>query len=472
MAVLVAATVFIAACTGSSTLDIEGSDEPAGSDNAATDQAPTAVPDPTAVPQTAEATAEPDPVDANDDSAESDLVDASDDSESSARVSAPQNCADIAELFVAGPATNPELAEPAVAGTCSGDILTVRSNGIPSYTYVETSPGAPRAQDYAFAIPTSPVADEAVTAIPRLGPAGVTLGGIPIYGPTEGTGGDVASLDGALSECGSHNGPTGFHMHLVGTSDSTDCIFTPTEVAAEPQLLGYAFDGYPIYTGNDQFSSSWELSDPSLFATDTWAAHSFVKDLGDLDACNGRTDEAGRYAYYTTDSFPYVLGCFRGVVDLAALAGIDERQGDDAAATDDESDEPEESTEADPVPSAEDLQTDGDDSTTEPDTSTTDPTPTPVPDNSTTAEPTPVPDNSTTTTNPTPVPDNSTTTTESTTGDPLMDELISAAAALGITVDEISGSLFGPPFDLNNTAVALNVDPDELLALMPLHAAQ
>ncbi|MEM8621364.1 MAG: YHYH protein [Actinomycetota bacterium] len=95
----------------------------------------------------------------------------------------------------------------------------------------------------------------------------------------------------------------------------------PEEAAAEPQLLGYALDGYPIYTGNDQYTSSWALMDESLFATDTWAAHSYVEGSGDLDECNGLVDDDGDYAYYTTDTFPYVLGCYTGVVDLEAARG-------------------------------------------------------------------------------------------------------------------------------------------------------
>jgi hypothetical protein len=160
-----------------------------------------------------------------------------------------------------------------------------------------------------------------VTDVPDLGTAAVALNGVPIYGPTEATGGDVLSLVGALSECGSHNGPTGFHIHQVLTSENTDCLFTPAEVAGTPQLVGYAFDGFPIYTGIDQHTSSWELTDESLFASNTRSAHSYVEGLGDLDQCNGLTDADGNYAYYTTETFPYVIGCYAGVVDVAAAGG-------------------------------------------------------------------------------------------------------------------------------------------------------
>ena len=231
------------------------------------------------------------------------------------------DCDAVAELFAAGPSVNPNLADPQSSATCDGTTITVTSNGIPDYTYIQTSPGDPAPQTYSFDLPADPTPAGEPTDVPLLGPIAVSLGGVPIYGATEGTGGDVLSLEGALSECGSHNGPTGFHIHLLGTSERTDCIFTPAEVASAPQLLGYSFDGYPIYTGNDQYSSSWELTNESLFATDTWSAHTYVEGSGDLDQCNGRTDENGNYAYYTTNTFPYTLGCYTGVVDAAVAAG-------------------------------------------------------------------------------------------------------------------------------------------------------
>ena len=225
-------------------------------------------------------------------------------------------CEEIAALFTTDGSANPDLPDPESSAVCDGDTIVITSNGIPDYTYVETSPGPPRAQDLTYEIPAEPTVADTTTDVPMLGSLGVTLAGIPIYGPTEGTGGDVGSIDGILMECGGHNGPTGFHLHLVGTSETNDCDFTADEIASGPQLLGYAFDGYPIYTGNEQYTSSWQLTDESLFATDTWAAHTYVEGSGDLDECNGLTDADGNYAYYTTDSFPYVVGCFVGDVEI------------------------------------------------------------------------------------------------------------------------------------------------------------
>ena len=50
----------------------------------------------------------------------------------------------------------------------------------------------------------------------------------------------------------------------------------------------------------------------------------YYDDTGDcdLDECNGKTNEAGLYGYYVTDSYPWVIGCFKGSLDQSfAKAG-------------------------------------------------------------------------------------------------------------------------------------------------------
>jgi len=157
--------------------------------------------------------------------------------------------------------------------------------------------------------------------VPALGALGVAINGIPIFGATEGAGGDVLSLSGGFPECGGHNGPTGYHFHTLDVTGSDTCLFTAEEVSAGPQLFGYAFDGYPIYTGNFQYTSSWQLTDESLFASDTFSAHTFIEGSGDLDQCNGLTDDNGNYAYFTTNTFPYTLGCYTGIVEVTGGGG-------------------------------------------------------------------------------------------------------------------------------------------------------
>ncbi len=224
------------------------------------------------------------------------------------------SCDEVAAAFVTQGSANAELSDPEVNASCDGDTVVVTANGIPDFPYIETSPGRPRDQNLEFSIPVNPTPADAVSDIARLGPVAVAINGVPIYGPTEGAGGDVMSLGNGFTECGGHNGPTGYHYHTFDVTGTDTCRFSEADVSAAPVLFGYAFDGYPIY-GNLQYESSWELTDESLFASDTFAAHSYVEGSGDLDECNGRTDDDGKYAYYTTESFPYVIGCYTGVVN-------------------------------------------------------------------------------------------------------------------------------------------------------------
>ncbi len=281
-----------------------------------TESLATTEPSPTPVPSPVQSTQE--------NAAPTSVAEPSPTSEAAATETAPagsSGCAATAAQFATRGSANVDIEDPYVDATCVGDSIIVVSNAVPDFTYIGTSPGVPGGREFTFTIPANPVQAGALTDIPYIGAVAVTLSGIPIYGPTEGTGGDVDSLPGIISACGSHMGPTGFHAHKILSSTETDCFFDPDQVAAAPQLVGYAFDGFPIYTGIDQYRSSWQLTDESLFASDTWAAHSYVEGSGDLDRCNGRSDAAGNYAYYTTAEFPYVLGCFAGQVELAAAGG-------------------------------------------------------------------------------------------------------------------------------------------------------
>ena len=234
------------------------------------------------------------------------------------------DCDSITSTFRSVTSVNPDLPDPELATSCDDDVVTVTSSGVPDYPYVETSPGSPIAQDLTFQIPVEPSEAAEPAEVPLLGPVAVAVNGVPIYGPTERTGGDVGSLEGALSDCGSHNGPTGFHIHRFGWKTGVDCLYSADEVATGSALVGWSPDGYPIMSGvvcaddectsTKQLTSSWSLTDDTLFATDTWSAHSYEAGSGDLDRCNGRTDADGQYRYYTTTTFPYILGCYHGEV--------------------------------------------------------------------------------------------------------------------------------------------------------------
>ncbi len=231
------------------------------------------------------------------------------------------SCEQAAASFVTNGSANPDLADPYVSASCVDDELIVTSNSIPDFPYIATSPGTPGEFELTYNIPATPLMAEATTQVSLIGSIAVAINGVPIYAATEGPGGDVKARPGGFVECGGHNGPTGYHYHLFDPNGSDECRFSESDAQASPVLFGYALDGYPIYSGNYQFRSSYYLSDESLFATDTFAAHTYAEGSGDLDECNGRIDSNGNYAYYTTEGFPYTLACYRGVVEVAAPTG-------------------------------------------------------------------------------------------------------------------------------------------------------
>lgn len=224
---------------------------------------------------------------------------------------APTSCEEIAALFETLGSANPDLPDPFVSASCSEDVVTVIANSIPDFPYIQTSPGLPSEIENTYTFPVTPTVADTTTEIPIVGAIGIAVNGIPIFGPTEGPGGDVMARPGGFTECGGHNGPSTYHYHLFLVTGSDRCRFSEADGRV---VYGYAFDGYPIYGGYD-YTSSWELTDESLYDSDTWAAHTYVEGSGDLDECNGRVDADGNYGYYATESFPYLLGCFRGALE-------------------------------------------------------------------------------------------------------------------------------------------------------------
>jgi hypothetical protein len=154
--------------------------------------------------------------------------------------------------------------------------------------------------------------------VPLLGPVGIIVDGLPLYGPNEapqqGTGDPY--LDGILDFCDGHTGPRGdYHYHA-----RPDCLFKAEARALDGRVVGYAFDGITILapyvcadkecTEIKKLTSSWQKTSE---ARNAWESHGYVAGSGDLDRCNGRVGADGKYHYYATDTFPYLLACYKGV---------------------------------------------------------------------------------------------------------------------------------------------------------------
>jgi hypothetical protein len=177
------------------------------------------------------------------------------------------------------------------------ELLIVRSDGIPDHETGhfpnKDNPNEIRKQNYTFRIPRHPRMADEITPLP-MGPIGVAVNGVPFYNPYNAEGQD-ATMAEVFDRCCGHPDPRGrYHYHIFPR-----CLHTSfTEVEGQhSSLLGFAFDGFAIYgpSGDDG------------------------KPPEDLDECNGHVDDLRGYHYHVSRSFPYILGGYRGVVEMSNL---------------------------------------------------------------------------------------------------------------------------------------------------------
>ncbi|MBU6227638.1 MAG: YHYH protein [Acidobacteria bacterium] len=208
------------------------------------------------------------------------------------------------------PGAGSGYAKPKVAASCSDGMLTVTSNGMIGYTYVAKTPNPLKEQTYTWKVTTSPkVAATATSIKTQLGTVAFTVTGIPIFGPMEGpvpqqeAFGDPV-YNNILDACKGHTGYNGdYHYHAILAMNS--CYLDET-------IIGYANDGFPIYSNPGYtYTSGYKMTgNPKSYS---WNAYTYqAGGTNTLDECNGRTDESGNYRYYVTETFPYIIGCYKG----------------------------------------------------------------------------------------------------------------------------------------------------------------
>lgn len=236
-------------------------------------------------------------------------------------VSAPTvtgDCANYKFQKVTAHPKNSAYPAPTLSISCNGNTVTIKSNGIPNFEFVQTTPNRLQAQNYTWSIAQTPALANKMTAVPLGGPAAIAVDGIPIFGPTEAPNDGYRDpyLDGILDFCNGHTAPRGdYHFHA-----RPNCILSEAELKKPGTVIAYALDGFPILspyvcadatcTSTKKLSSSWRITAPN--ASNAWEKHSYVAGSGDLDRCNGLNQPNGSYAYYATDSFPYFVGCYVG----------------------------------------------------------------------------------------------------------------------------------------------------------------
>ena len=281
----------------------------------------------------------------------------------------PSNCAADDFLDVSG-AAGPSYGGlmPSLSASCSGSTVTVRSNGIPTYQFIALTPNDLQAKSYAFTFPRYPQIAPSTTTVPLLGIVAVSVAGMPIFGVSEGPmpvsdayGNPVAAA--ILDECGTHSAQQGtFHNHALQVKCLTQAAVAKSQPWNDPDpspdesspVVGYAFDGFPIYgpyecsdascTSVRELKSGWEDTgrEPGTEGctssaacangyctavmidgaettacvpkTCVWSNNAYVAKASSdyLDECNGHVGPDGDYHYHTTRTFPYILSCYRG----------------------------------------------------------------------------------------------------------------------------------------------------------------
>ncbi|MFO0696898.1 MAG: YHYH protein [Polyangiales bacterium] len=160
------------------------------------------------------------------------------------------------------------------------------------------------APGHSVPIPLAPRRATSVTSVD--GALGVAVNGVPIYDYSAAGELNLGTYDpsvdtkalGQLDHCGGHAGRgDDYHYHAAPT-----CMMASMANAGDDAILGWAFDGYPIYGDRNPDGT-------------TIAA-------GELDVCNGRSDSTFGYRYHTSTAPPYILQCLVGAVDTAMLPRV------------------------------------------------------------------------------------------------------------------------------------------------------
>ena len=197
--------------------------------------------------------------------------------------------------------------DPKLNVECNEEYLIINSNGIPTFEFISITPNELKEQNHNWQIPLFPKLTNQSIEIPLLGPIAIAIDGLPFYGPNEGPpqGYGDPFLDQILDSCNGHTAPQGdYHYH-----STPDCIIKNNP---NIHIIGYSMDGFEILAPNINIKSSWQKSSN---ARPAWEAHEFIEGSGDLDKCNGRIDKDGKYRYYSTFTFPYIIGCYSGIID-------------------------------------------------------------------------------------------------------------------------------------------------------------
>ncbi len=162
-----------------------------------------------------------------------------------------------------------------------------------------------------------------------------------------------------FTEAGTYDYHCNYHGSMTGSVSVveedeeivwTDYTFDQVDDSVHSPIIGFAFDGYPIYgaygTVDGEVTlmrSSYELND-GADGSNGIQDYQYIKDSGHLDACNGvlsATPEFpdGIYHYHSTmpvevdgemttnHAFPYFINCYAGIAVASNMEGGGDMQG-------------------------------------------------------------------------------------------------------------------------------------------------
>jgi len=163
--------------------------------------------------------------------------------------------------------------------------------------------------------------------------------------------GEGAMWSYTFTEAGSYDYHCNYHGSMTGTVTVvdpeivwTDYDFSKVDSSSASAIIGFAFDGYPIYGAYGTVDGEVTLMRSNYVLKDGETGYNGIDDYvysadngGQLDACNGvfsATSEFpdGIYHYHSTmpiegnnpsanNAFPYFINCYRGIVESSNFDG-------------------------------------------------------------------------------------------------------------------------------------------------------
>ena len=261
--------------------------------------------------------------------------------------------------------SNASFPAPELSVEYDSDNIIIKSNGIPTFEFIEKTPNALQVQSHNWFIRRNPVPADTFTQIPLLGTVAFTTTGLPIYGPNEAERPDPYGdpyVNQILDFCHGHTGGQGdYHFHAA-----PECLIQHPDGSEEHyNIVGFALDGYPLVAhyksvldasgnpildanGKTQFdwleTSGYEptpdykrqVIENGGISTYAWDNYNY-----DINRANRTLDEGnGRllsdkiivgglsekeffnfdYAYFVAGEFPYFIAKYRGQTNIRGVS--------------------------------------------------------------------------------------------------------------------------------------------------------